>query len=251
MRDTSFIFFSTLLDFLCGGSRSKTKPSVVRTSFRFWKYLLDFRLWRLVLLWEPIWRHCGPPLGAHTVSSVIGWNDSGCVGDWRRLTTSNSDNERGGALQTLGGRSVHVCVYEQRPSMCAPMCVFVCVCLVCIYASVHIAHFAVCVQECKSTIRSRFGIVFRVRIYACVFLCVLLPGDTTAPQLVWPQGYAALSFSVALHLWQLSSTCACVSWHTARRGTFQLVERWKRLSPCPWDDSRIVSLSLGEMSFVS
>lgn len=54
----------------------------------------------------------------------------------------------------------------------------------------------------------------RLQICSCksICVCVILRGDTTAStlQLVWPQGYAALSFSGAPHLWQLSWTCSAL-----------------------------------------
>lgn len=162
----------------------------------------------------------------------------GRVGDWQRLTSYYSDNERGGELQRYDLWSVLVyvcvwlCVIEQGLSTCVPMCMFLhAFTHACILHTLH----CVCLQ-----IHNYKSVWNYVSIHVCVSACASLPRDPSTLQLAWPQGYAALSFSGALHLWQLSLTCAALP------GTLQLVERWNWLSPRPWDDSGIVSLSQGK-----
>lgn len=84
------------------------------------------------------------------------------TGNWQLLILIMSEVE----LYRPSMAARYMCVFMTKDLPC----VYPCVCPVCIYASMHAAHSAVCVPECKSTIRSQFGVLL-VYTHVC-FLCV-------------------------------------------------------------------------------
>lgn len=129
--------------------------------------------------------------------------------------------------------------FSQRASMCMP-----CVC------SCMRAHCRLCSSCARLQICNSKSIWNYVCTEACVCDSVCLPArrhysfHTTAStlQLAWPQGYAALSFSGAPHLWQLSWTCSALPEDV---GASTLSSNALVVS------GKIVWLSPAKMSFVS
>lgn len=114
------------------------------------------------------------PLSAQTVNGVIGWNDSGVWAtdsDWQVLIMSEVESCRDVASAAIG---VRLLVFLSKDFPC-----------------VHLHMHAYC-RLCSLC-----------HNYKSLWNPVFLPNDPSSLQLAWPQGYAALSFSGALHSWQL------------------------------------------------
>lgn len=156
------------------------------------------------LLREPVWRPF--PLFSLFSDSERGnwlaWLRR--VGDWQPLTSNHSDNERGGKQRDVASDATSVCLCYRGGT-------------VHVWPHVHVLRVHACMHS------ARLQIPNYKSVWNCLcIICVFLPRDPSSLQLAWPQGYAALSFSVALHLWQISSTCAAYSLHAARHGALRL-----------------------------